>query len=123
MLPSLRPCSIQLLSDSRRTFVRLSSNDSFKFHPPNFRPSRDFRLMFVELSSCALLSYVLRHVIMRFAVLRIILSSCLFIHICLIFVRSSLDVRLTFVQCLCVTSHSQQCTIFFKLYVVLKFCS
>jgi len=65
--------------------------------------------------------------ILRLVVLRTILSSCLFIQHLFdfhpSFVRPSLDVRLTFVRSLCVTGHSQQRTVFFKLYFVLEFCS
>ncbi len=33
------------------------------------------------------------------------------------------NIYLTYVQYLCVTGHSQQHTIFFKLYIVLEFCN
>jgi hypothetical protein len=69
----------------------------------------------------------MRRVVLRRVVLRIVLPSCLFIQHLFdfrpTFVRPSLDVRLTSVRSLCVTGHSQQHTVFFKLYIVLKFCS
>jgi hypothetical protein len=65
----------------------------------------------VVLPSCALSSYVL--------FCRLAFSS----NICLTFVRPLSDVRLTSMRSLCVTSHSQQHTVIFKLYVVLKFCN
>jgi hypothetical protein len=56
MLPSLRPWFVWRPFDFRQTFVERF----IQVRPSNFRPSRDFRLMFVGLSSCALSSYVMR---------------------------------------------------------------
>jgi len=52
--------------------------------------------------------YVLTSYVLRLAILRPAFSS---------------NIYLTSVQYLCVTGHSQQRTLFFKLYVVLGFCS
>jgi len=60
------------------------------------------------LTSYALLSYVLHIAVLHPIVLRPAFSS---------------NIYLTFVQYLCVTGHSQQRILFFKLYVVLGFCS
>jgi len=192
----------------RPTFVRFSLDDSFKFRPSNFRPSKDFRPSrdfcptIVRLSSCivilrpacvlrlvvfcfalgrltlVILRFVilpwnvlcfvvlpldvlhpdvmhfvillldvlrhvfLRHIILRFVVLRSAVVSpwrpapyffgvlpfhptsiWLPFDLRLIFVQPSLNIHLTSIWRLFVTGHSQQHTIFFKLYVVLQFCS
>jgi len=72
----------------------------------------------VDLPSCRLAPYVMlsyaychtsfRHAVLRPATLRPTFSS---------------NIYLTSVQYLCVTGYSQQRTLFFKLCVVLKFCS
>jgi hypothetical protein len=70
------------------------------------------------LSSCALRPAILPSYI---------LPSCLFIRHLLdfrsTFIRPSLDICLTSVWRMCVTGHSQQHIVFFKLYVVSKFYS
>jgi len=61
MLPSLRPWFVRRPFDFRRTLVGWF----VQVRPLNFCPSRDFRPMFVGLSSCALSSYVIRPTIIR----------------------------------------------------------
>jgi hypothetical protein len=61
MLPSLRPWFIRRPFDFRRTLV----GRFVQVRPSNFRPSRNFRPMFVGLSSCALSSYVIRPTIIH----------------------------------------------------------
>ncbi len=53
--------------DVRLSFVRLSSDDSFRFRLSNFRPSRDFRPTFVAFLSCALRPVILRPAVLSHA--------------------------------------------------------
>jgi hypothetical protein len=108
-LPTIIAVAVQLCpSDVRQTSVRHSSD--FHVTPSNVCP------------------VVLRPVVLRLIVLRpIVLSSCLFIQHLFdfrsTFVRPLLDVCLTSVGHLCVIGHFQERIVFFKLYVVLEFCS
>jgi hypothetical protein len=88
-------------SDVYLIFVGLLLDDLFKFRPSNFHPSKDFRLMFVELSSCALRpavllsctlsSYALSSYVLPFR--RLVFSS----DICLNSVHVSSNLRWMFV--------------------------
>jgi hypothetical protein len=96
----------------------------FDFRRTSNQPPSDIRRTSIQLpsdvrpASCRFVPAILRP---------IILSSCLFIRhlfdLRSTFVRPLLDVHLTSVGRLCITGHSQERTVFFKLYVVLKFYS
>jgi hypothetical protein len=99
----------------RPTSVRLSSNSRWTIR------SSPAVLRFDVLRLDVLRIVILRPAILHPVVLRIVSPSYLFIQhlfeLCLIFVRCSLDVRLTSVRSLCVMGHSQQRTVFFKFVV------
>ncbi len=61
MLPSLRLLFVRHLFDFRRTLVRRF----VQVRSSNFRPSKNFRPMFVGISSCAVSSYVMHPTIIR----------------------------------------------------------
>jgi len=130
------------------TSVRLSSDSRWihDFHPLDFRPwifvcwTNDFRLSVLlsyVLPSCCLrlTTVVLRHVVLP-SCAPIVLppTSCALrltsyvlmsyvLRLAILGPAFSSNIYLTSVQYLCVTGHSQQRTLFFKLYVVLGFCS
>jgi hypothetical protein len=81
------------------------------------------RHVVMSLEILCLMSCILRFVILCL----VILLSCFSIHhpfdFRLTFLWFPLDVRLTSVRRLSLATHSQRCTIFFKPYVMLEFCS
>jgi len=137
-LVAVCPMFVRRLVDVYLTFIGFPSDvrSTFVGFPSNFRPDimtscavSSCRLMSchpVIIRSCDLLSYrpdILRPAIVRFVVLRIFFVVLPF-HPTFVWLPSDLRWMFVWPLCnVCVTGHSQQRTIFFKLYVVLEFCS
>ena len=115
--PSLHRCSAAPSPAIAATAASSDVRRNLDFRWTSVLGFRPWTSTFVELPSC-----VLRHPLTscRPIVLRPAPCCPTSAHLTSSF---SSNIYLTSVQSLCVTGHSQQRTVFFKLYVVLEFCS